>query len=811
MDKKFINELLFNYHMVHSTRKHDIFTKEPFYLENKYHQAFNETGTVLNDLIIRIIEGISDDFQDLIPYIPSFPYKNEILSLKNPLAPLLWARYDGFVKNDNTGIFYSELNYDKPCAQREIMVMESLANSEENINKGFLEKLKNNIYNICKEYFKDKEYFTIALLCSSSRMEETHLMMLFKKLFETEKFRFIVCNNTNFEYKDQSIYSFGEKIDAVIRLYPAEYLKEVNCFQEMLKLFEEGKLLLLNDPRVIIGQCKNLYSYLWKLSKNKDKRITDKEMQVIESSLPYTELLNMDNIKLAMKDKDKWVMKPVYGRYSIDVFIGKLCSDEEWNECIEYVIQCIQNEKYFILQEFCEIREDIVPYFNGMFNYRVEAFANLGVFISLKDYIGTCVRFNPTYLTEEENTWITPILNKKELFKVINTDIDYRSFTGSLLKYGFCGSYFRVSRCINTNSLILDKDKYEELKSLTNDMANIFKKVQSFVKDNISVYKDAFNLAYLEEVIKNSNTNELCLLGRMDWVLDNNGTWKILEINSETPAGVCETTYIGEEILKKLDKKLNIKNINNNFKNKLVSQVIKMIAEYSNVKKINSIAVVGSLYYEDWYTMNTIKDILKEINNITVILGSIYDLKVDEDGEATLYGNKIDGIFRYYPLDWLEYEETEDLKRLKSALENNKIISLNNTNSIISQNKIFFALIYELLKFNFFSEEEVKLIKNHIPYTTLEYEEMRTNDFLAKPILSREGKGIVLSRDIVDINEFSEGYIFQEYIFSQTLNNKYPIFGAYVCGEEFAGLYTRLGLEITGMECMYTPTFIESK
>ena len=797
--------------MVHSTRKNDVFTKEPFYLEECYHNIFNETSIILNNLINRIIGGINSEFKDLIPYLPDFPYKKEILALKNPIAPLLWTRYDGFVKSDGTGIFYSELNYDKPCAQREIMVMESLVNSKENINNGFLEKFKNSIYNICEDYFKDKENFTIALLSSSSRTEETHLMMLFNELFQNEKFKFVICNNTNFQYIDNSIHSFGEKIDVIVRLYPTEYLNEVSCFPEMLKLFEEGELLLLNDPRVIIGQCKNLYSYLWKLIQKGDSRLSKPEIDVIKKSLPYTELLNIDNIQKAIENKEKWVIKPVYGRYSIDVFIGKLYSKDEWSECIEYIIQASKNGKYFILQEFCEIREDIVPYFNGIFNWSVKAFANLGVFISLEDYIGTCVRFNPSYLTEEENTWITPILYKKEYLKIINTDIDYRSFVSSLIKYGFCGSYYNTSKYINTNPLILDRNKYEELKDLTNKMAVIFKKVQSFAKDNISLYKDVLNLGYLEEVIKNSNTEELCLLGRMDWLLDNNGVFKILEINSETPAGVCETMYIAEELLKNFNTKLNLKNINGEFKEKVLAQTNKMIEEYSKVKEIKSIAIVGSLYYEDWYTINTIKVILSELKGITVTLGNIYDLKVGEEGEVSLYGNKIDALFRYYPLDWLEYKETEDLGRLRIALENNKVISLNNTNSIISQNKIFFVLIYELLKFNFFNEEEAALIQKHIPFTALEANKIKTNDFIVKPILSREGKGIILSRDILDIEEFKEGYIFQEYIFSQTLNNKYPVFGTYICGNEFSGLYTRLGSEITDMSCMYIPTYIENK
>ncbi|MDP4143411.1 MAG: glutathionylspermidine synthase family protein [Bacillota bacterium] len=812
MDTNFINELLFKYHMVHSTRKHDIYTKQPFYLERKYHTEFNTTSTTLNNLICRIIQGINSEFSDLIPYIPDFPYKQEILALKNPLSPLLWTRYDGFVKSDGTGVFYSELNYDKPCAEREIMVMEALMQSDDNINKGFLDKLKNNLYDICKSYFPAKNTFTISLLCSSTRVEEAHLMMLFKQLFENSNFKFIISNNTNYQYIDNSIYSFGEKIDVVVRLYPTEYLGEVSHFTDMLNLFEKGELLLLNDPRIIIGQCKNLYGYLWKLVRLGDTRLSPREASVIKTCLPYTELLDIHNIQNAVKDKARWVLKPVYGRYSIDVFIGKLYSEEEWTEVIDYVTQTFQSGKPFILQEFCEIREDIAPYYNGIFNYSTSAFANLGIFISLKDYIGTCARFNPSYLTEEINTWITPILFKKEYMKLINTDINYRDFTSSLIRFGFCGGYFINSKYLSTDPLILDKDKYEELVALTNKMAVIFKKVQSFAKKNISLYKDLFNLDYLEKIITNSNTEELCLLGRMDWIIDNNGVWKVLEINSETPAGLCETTYISKELLSKVNTNSWLVDVNTDFKAKIIAQAKKMLEEYSRSKEIKSIAIVGSLYWEDWLTMNTLKNILSELKDVTVSLGNIYDLKVKEDSsEVSLYGKKIDAVFRYYPLDWLEYKETEDLERLKSALENNSIISLNNTNSIISQNKIFFALIYELLNFDFFNEEEKNIIKEHIPFTTLELEKMQSNDFIIKPILSREGKGIVLSRDVDDITKYSEGYIFQDYIYSTTINNKYPVFGTYVCGTEFSGLYTRLGKEITDMACMYTPTFIERK
>jgi glutathionylspermidine synthase len=127
--------------------------------------------------------------------------------------------------------------------------------------------------------------------------------------------------------------------------------------------------------------------------------------------------------------------------------------------------------------------------------------------------------------------------------------------------------------------------------------------------------------------------------------------------------------------------------------------------------------------------------------------------------------------------------------------------------------------MYELFDQGFYNEEESYLITKYIPKTSLDVEKLETYDYIVKPILSREGRGIDLAFELKDMPD--ENHIYQERV--HTLNVDYtvhdnigefkdvlyPIFGAYVTGTEFAGIYTRLGKFVTQNLCVYTPAFIE--
>jgi glutathionylspermidine synthase len=816
MYSKLSDKLLFDYYMMHSTRKEDVYCTVPFYLSKEEHHQFKYTSETLNKLVFRIMSNITTSFKDFQEYIPDFKYRNEIINLKRPLSQVFWVRYDGFLRA-NGGVFYSEFNYDKPCAEREILATGDME-AYNNINSEYRYRLLQTLNSLIERQPKKQKY-RIALLSDPCHYEETHVMFLLRKELELDNIEFVLVGPKNLYVMHNVVHAFDKPIDIIIRLFPAEFSHEINDFDKILQAFEDYKVDIVNDPRVIIGQCKNLYTYLWKLINSKDDRLSAKEIEAVASSLPYTEEFHKSKIEYVLKNKSKLVLKPVYGRYSIDVFIGSLHTEEEWEESVKYALE---SEKPFIIQEFCEIKASDTYYtMDGNFIFPTTAFANIGCFMLNDDFSGICVRWSSDYLTTDEYTWITPIgvkdssvnISRLNISGEIRKNLWNKITERAMFEADFTGRYAKSLEYVGLDYITLSKEKYNELGKASEKLAEIMNRTQDVLFNNMDNFASILGVSNLKEVISSRYTEEFLFLGRMDWAIDYSGNLKLLEINSETPAGLVESLFVDNIIVEEIN--IDLYSANKILKNNILFQFKKIIDDYSKTQDIRTIGLLSSTYYEDWYTINSLYKILKELP-YEFVVGSIYDCKVSDSGKWSLYGTELDAVYRYYPLDWFDKEDMVDKKEsLKSTL------SINPPHTIISQSKAFFAVMYELLKQGFYEEDERKVIIKYIPKTSFNVEELGTYDYIVKPILSREGDGIALACELQ--KKPDENNVYQERVHTlsveycvhdnleDTHQMFYPIFGAYVTGTRFAGIYTRLGKFITGNLCVYTPTFIKDK
>jgi len=813
MYKSLTDKLLFDYYMIDSRRKDSIFSPAPFYLETEIAKKMKFSAEILDTLVQRIVTNINGSFSDFIDLIPDFNYKRDILKLKVQLSPVFWTRFDGFIREDG-GIFFSEFNYDKPCAQREILASEYLY-AENNVNKGFKETFINSYKSIVYEFFKKRRTFNTAILIDPCHLEESRLSYLYAEILEDSNFHFIAVGPKNLKVIDGELFAFGkEKIDIILRQFPTEYLDEVTNIDTILDLYDKRKILILNDPRIIVGQCKNLFSFLWNLVKNNDDRLTNIEKEVILNTIPYTIPFKKEHVNEVINNKNKYVLKPIYGRYSEDVFIGILHTIEEWGEAVDYIVK---KSNSFILQEFCPIHRDSVTAASKDRHIPKEAFGNFGVYLIDGKVKGFCTRWNESYLTCDESTWITPVGLSENPLKVVKTNVQHRKklwdrvTDRAMLEYEFTGRYFRDKEYIGLDSLLINKDKFLELKNASEDICKIFKNAQNLVINNIDTFASVLGIEDLKNLAVQNYTDSLVFLGRMDWCLNSRGQWKLLEFNSETPAGLVESIGISKII----KEELNIKHENPNeyMEEMLRNQFYKIIKDYEKAKEINNIAILTSTYYEDWYNTSAIYNVVKDLPyNITI--GNIFDVKVKND-KLYLHGKPMDAVFRYYPLDWFLKDGSEQILK---TLEFNTL-SINPPHTIITQSKAFLALIFELKTQGFFSDTESKLIDKYMTETSFNVESLNTVDICIKPLLDREGNGVVLGCDIFE--EPNYDFIFQkredikplDYVQYYTTGKDkklfYPIIGTYIAGDKFCGVYTRLGELITTSSCIYTPIFLE--
>ena len=101
----------------------------------------------------------------------------------------------------------------------------------------------------------------------------------------------------------------------------------------------------------------------------------------------------------------------------------------------------------------------------------------------------------------------------------------------------------------------------------------------------------------LYKVVTDNFVKELCAIGRIDFVVDNLGKLKIVEFNSETPAGLVESMAIPNILKDKLNLKLV--NPNENFRSDIKVTFEKILNQLQEQGEIKNIAVVTT-YISDY-------------------------------------------------------------------------------------------------------------------------------------------------------------------------------------------------------------------
>jgi len=803
--------------MVSSFRENEVHSPFPYCLDKRLFDQMVMSAHVLNGIVVRITEELIKHPESMPFQMGDFPLKDDILSLNLPMPPMFWVRYDAFVRADG-GIFFSEFNYDKPCAQREIMISEMLA-PENSPNFHFRSAFIENFRALCNSAFEKKERPTIAVVLSPTHDEEVHLSYLFMDLLKDLNCDFVIAGIDNLYVQDHLVWAFGKPVDLILKQFPTEFLHQNEHMQDILALYEKGNVVIINDPRSIIGQTKSLFAYLWSLVNSNSSFVSDHEKNVIRDTIPYTKHFNPDDIEHLILNQEKYVIKAVYGRYSEQVYIGCMLTKDEWKQIIDEVEN---DEQLHIVQEFCPIKKENILRYNGEVFEETLAHGNFGIYLSNNQFCGTCVRWSPDYLSADDCVWISPVSTRECSIQMSHLfgENDYRRIWNSInetaaFSYDFTGGYTGNQQSFALQSLILDQRTYNEMKVATECMTLLFKKTAQYAIENSTFIFPI--LGFSEEVslmLSKYSTYFDAFISRFDWVFDVKGNLKVLEYNSETPAGIMESVVLNELILKESGKQLS--NPNEHMLELIKSRYKTILNVYKKTNPMNNIGFVSLAYPEDWYNTKIVYDIVKDMS-YNISLGEVSGLEA-KNGKLFLYGTPMDAIYRYYPLEWFSkdpyYEGVMDAFGLDTP-------SINHPSTLITQSKAFLALIWELYQVDFYSEEEKGFVHKYIPFTSLDPTKIAYGDYVAKPYYGNEGEGVTFAIHSTKDEFTDQDMIFQQRIDIQSVNLDvyttlsksvdvvYPVLGAYVISEQFAGIYTRAGGTITDKNAIFVPTYVK--
>ncbi len=813
---EYTEEILFDNYMVSSLGEEYVHSQIPFYFDKETHDNMVFYSEEINRISLDILHDINGKHKEALTYFDDFPLKDKIFNLKCPLSPMFWTRFDTFRDEKNTA-YFGEFNYDKPCGQKE-MALAGKSDFQGNLNVEFIDNVIKELIKICCSYINCKEKINIGFLIDPCHYEELYHSYYFKHILKNTNINIVQVGPNNLSVKDGYVYGYSNiKISIILRLFPTEFFYEISNIEGILDCFDKGKVLIINDPRIVAIQAKGFFAYLWDLVTKDSLLLSLKDKELIKECIPYTEILKSLHIEDVIKNKDKYVIKSSLGRYSQEVYIGKLYENETWDKQIKSIFK---SNKIHIRQDFINIKEEhtYVPAKSDM-NVPTLAYGNFGVYLMNDKVQGFLVRWSKNFLTNDDDTWMCPVGVEKfpisiEKFDTNNREEIWNDILDEVtFKYNFTGAYTNINEYISLNSFIINKSLYEEIISTCDKFCEILKKMYPYIKKNLELFGPLLGIPEaLYKLVSTSCTSKLCALGRIDCVIDNNGDLKILEFNSETPAGIVEAIGVNSIVKEKLN--IKYENPNKNLRENIKKSFIYILEELSKFKVIKNIAVVTSWYDEDIYTSNLIAEILKELKDYNVIFGNVYDLKVT-DNKIYLYGQEVQGIYRHYPLDWFYYEE--EMKKIIEPLNSGDYL-INPGYTLITQSKALFAVIYELINKQVFSLDDEKFILKYIPYTCLEPDNKLSYDCVVKPYLAREGFGVELSCDGIDIN--SDDIVYQNRVNIKPLYNnvysslkecekyQYPVIGVYIAGEKSAGFYTRMGDFITNKNAIYLPTYI---
>ena len=816
----YVEHVLFDNYMVSAYGEEFVHSQIPFYIEKDLYNKTVYYSELINKLSLKVLQNIKGCHKELLNYFEDFKFKDKIFNLECPITPMYWTRYDTFFEEDGT-VKFCEFNYDKPCGQKEIDLAGQL-DFKGNVNKGFCNKLKDELLSIAQKYCETCDKINVGFLMDPCHYEEFYHSNYFKHIFKNTNINIVQVGPNNLSVINDEVYAYSKvKLKIILRLFPTEFFYEINNIEEILNVFNKGNVLIINDPRIIAIQAKGFFAYLWNLVENKSNLISEDEKRAIRECIPYTELMDKSKIESVIKNKNQCVVKSSLGRYSKEVYIGINYNDENWKRKLNHVVE---SRKIHIIQKLIHIRKayTYAPDINGT-NIPIFAYGNFGTYIMKNNAIGFLVRWGKNFLTNDYETWMNPIGIDDFPIKFKRLNIDNRKDLYERLceelafKYKFTGEYTNINESISLDTLLIDNKLFEEIVYVSERFCSILEKLYKNIQRNMEIFGPILGVPYeLYKIVENNTVKQFCALGRIDLCVDNYSNLKILEFNSETPAGIVETLEISSFLNKELS--LGYENPNENFREKIKSIVKNIITHIEKKKEVKNIAVVTCWYYEDIYTSNVISEILKELDDYNIIFGNVYDLKV-KNNEIYLYGKKIDAMYRYYPLDWFYYDE--DMRVLIEPLSKGDYL-INPGHTIITQSKVIFAFIYEVIGKGIISREDEEFILKYIPYTSMEKDKILSQDYLIKPYLGREGQSIKMNYEEYDNVYKEEDVIYQDRVnirpFKQKLYSTtgyeekfmFPIIGAYITGNKFAGIYTRMGEIITDKNAVYISTYIES-
>jgi glutathionylspermidine synthase len=311
------------------------------------------------------------------------------------------------------------------------------------------------------------------------------------------------------------------------------------------------------------------------------------------------------------------------------------------------------------------------------------------------------------------------------------------------------------------------------------------------------------------------------LYGRFDCLLDTAGNWQVVEYNADTPSGGREASGL-EAGVARLHPGLRL--LNGRLAHRLAVALTARIRAYS--RPVGVVGVVSShSWIEDMAQAHWLAALLRKAG-LSVLVGDVTDLGVDR-GSVTLRGQRIDALYRFYPIERL-YRHAIFASLFEAAILG-RLLLLNGLRGFLGQSKACLAWLW--LNRHTLGPDTCAGIERHLPETVLAREPIASAlvaESVVKHVNGREGDSVVFGNALDaaawEARLLEGGYVVQRVVRPVVVTDveiddlrrevrcvgpRYACVGAFAIDGQFSGCYTRLDGPITSPRATFVATLRE--
>ncbi len=354
---------------------------------------------------------------------------------------------------------------------------------------------------------------------------------------------------------------------------------------------------------------------------------------------------------------------------------------------------------------------------------------------------------------------------------------------------------FYDSNTIAKQALVITNEEHKELESLTEKLDKETRQAEEYLNKNLNLAKPLVlpKKIYKElKRMKNYEADKHIRLMRYDFHPTIEGKWALSEVNSDVPGGFAESSIMPQIAIDTINEG---KYWYKNFGDILTNAIIKKVKPKGNIMLVHCTS-----YSDDRQVMQFLGDKLEDLGFNIIYAAADHIRFKNNEAISILDGNegKIDGIFRFTPLEWLK-----DIKpKHWQGYFDTVTPSCNHPIAIFAQTKRF-PLVWDRVE-----KEGINLStwRDLLPETIEVKKAKNKSGYIYKPACGRVGEKISIEeacredeyeKIIKDVKKHPKKYLAQKRFNSKPIISSegesfHICLGSYSVDGKHAGYYARI-------------------